>query len=611
MEEQLVPKRTNKGSVIWRFFGYREEDVEQVKPICKVCKKTVLTKGSSTTNMLHHLKTHPVQYEESVTLRTSCTPAKTPPPAACQMTLAASFSKTTPYEKTSQRWRDITDAITNFIAQDMMPINTVEKPGFRKLIKTLDPKYEMPGRRHFSEKAIPELYTSERQKLARRLQDVTSFSSTADLWSSRTMEPYLSFTVHFIDNNWELNNACLQTSFFPKDHTAELLAEGLHEVLKAWDLPVNRQVCLTTDNGANIVKAARLNDWVRLQCFGHRLHLAIEKSMKDARIDRAVGVCKKVVSSFSFSWKKRREMAAVQRTLNLPPHQLISESPTRWGSRQHMIERILEQEQAIAQVLAANKSSRHLVPTWQDMDVLDSVNKALKPLVEFTDALSGEGYVTVSFVKPVLHLFHSNILAVQEGDTDLTKSIRATIMDYLMEKFDDVATNDLLDMAGLLDPRFKTAYIDEDRVEVIKSSAIEEMESLSVTGGQPDDPSVAEPHASTEPPKKKTLGSFFKKARAPSTTTSGSSKEQLTTELSTYLQTVDADSESDPLLWWKHEQMFPNLRHLAKKYLCVQATSSPSERVFSTSGNVVTCHRASLKPEAVDRLVFLAQNLKK
>lgn len=34
-------------------------------------------------------------------------------------------------------------------------------------------------------------------------------------------------------------------------------------------------VCITTDNGANIVKAASLNNWTRLQCFGHRLHLAI------------------------------------------------------------------------------------------------------------------------------------------------------------------------------------------------------------------------------------------------------------------------------------------------------------------------------------------------
>lgn len=317
--------------------------------------------------------------------------------------------------------------------------------------------------------------------------------------------------------------------------------------------------------------------------------------MKDDRIDRAVAVCKKIVSSFSFSFKRRKDMAALQQKLNLPAHQLVSESPTRWGSRQKMIERILEQERAISQVLATDKKTRHLILTWQDIDVLESVNKALKPLSEFTDAISGEDYVTVSFVKPVLHLFQSNILADQESDTALTKSIRTTILNYLREKFGDVSTNDLLDMAGLLDPRFKVAYIDEDRVEVIKSRAIEEMESLSVSAiAESGERSVvAEPPDSTEPepPKKKTLGSFFKRAK-PSSATSG--KDQLATELSTYLQMADAVSESDPLAWWKeHEQMFPNLRNLAKKYLCVPATSSPSERVFSTSGNIVTCNRAS------------------
>lgn len=95
-----------------------------------------------------------------------------------------------------------------------------------------------------------------------------------------------------------------------------------------------------------------------------------------------------------------------------------------------------------------------------------------------------------------------------------------------------------------------------------------------------------------------------------SATATPSLRELMKTELSAYLQFVSADSESDPLHWWKdHEEMFPNLKNVAKKYLCVPATSSPSERVFSTNGNVVTCHRASLKPEAMDRLVFLAQNL--
>uniref|UniRef100_A0A0E9U350 Uncharacterized protein n=1 Tax=Anguilla anguilla TaxID=7936 RepID=A0A0E9U350_ANGAN len=34
---------------------------------------------------------------------------------------------------------------------------------------------------------------------------------------------------------------------------------------------------------------------------------------------------------------------------------------------------------------------------------------------------SGEKYVSVSFVKPVLHLFNTSILAVEEEDTDLTR----------------------------------------------------------------------------------------------------------------------------------------------------------------------------------------------
>lgn len=162
--------------------------------------------------------------------------------------------------------------------------------------------------------------------------------------------------------------------------------------------------------------------------------------MKDPRIDRAVAVCKKVVSSFSFSWKRRRDLATAQQELNLPAHQLISESPTRWGSREKMIERVLEQEQAIPQVLAADKKTRHLVLTWQDLEVLESVHKALKPLLEITNAPSGESYVTVSYVKPVLHLFQSSLLARQENDTPLTQSIKASILDYLREKYSDPST---------------------------------------------------------------------------------------------------------------------------------------------------------------------------
>lgn len=82
--------------------------------------------------MFHHLKTHLVQYEECAKLRTPLTPHKdTKPPGTNQRTVAASFTTATPSDKTSRRWREITAAVGIHIAQDMMPINVVEKPGFR------------------------------------------------------------------------------------------------------------------------------------------------------------------------------------------------------------------------------------------------------------------------------------------------------------------------------------------------------------------------------------------------------------------------------------------------------------------------------------------------
>ena len=71
--------------------------------------------------------------------------------------------------------------------------------------------------------------------------------------------------------------------------------------------------------------------------------------MKDDRVERAIGTCKKIVSAFSYTWKRRIETANGQAELNLPPHRLITETPTRWGSRQQVIQQVLEQERAISQ----------------------------------------------------------------------------------------------------------------------------------------------------------------------------------------------------------------------------------------------------------------------
>lgn len=137
-----------------------------------------------------------------------------------------------------------------------------------------------------------------------------------------------------------------------------------------------------------------------------------------------------------------------------------------------MIQRFLEQGQAITKVLSADKKSRHLVPTWQDIEVLKAIQKALKPLQDFTDALSGEEYVTISYVKPVLHLFNTSLLAHEDDDIELCKSTKACIVEYLNSKYADPANCDLLDMTLLVDPWFRDKYIPSEKVSAVKNQAV-------------------------------------------------------------------------------------------------------------------------------------------
>ncbi len=54
-EEELVVKR-GATSTIWNWFGYRKSDADQTTVVCKVCRKTVVTKSGNTSNLFHHLK---------------------------------------------------------------------------------------------------------------------------------------------------------------------------------------------------------------------------------------------------------------------------------------------------------------------------------------------------------------------------------------------------------------------------------------------------------------------------------------------------------------------------------------------------------------------------
>jgi len=81
-------------------------------------------------------------------------------------------------------------------------------------------------------------------------------------------------------------------------------------------------------------------------------------------------------------------------------------------------------------------------------------------------------------------------------------------------------------------------------------------------------------------------------------------------ELDTYFKMPALPSSKvDVLAWWKvHEPVLPLLAEIARKYLCIPASSDPSERLFSASGNVCTKLRSSLDPTNLEMIVYLHEN---
>ena len=68
-------------------------------------------------------------------------------------------------------------------------------------------------------------------------------------------------------------------------------------------------------------------------------------------------------------------------------------------------------------------------------------------------------------------------------------------------------------------------------------------------------------------------------------------------------------SKLDPLDWWQENKTkYPHIAVLARKWLSVPATSTPSERVFSICGIVNTAKRSKMNGKSIENQVLIHNN---
>ena len=82
-------------------------------------------------------------------------------------------------------------------------------------------------------------------------------------------------------------------------------------------------------------------------------------------------------------------------------------------------------------------------------------------------------------------------------------------------------------------------------------------------------------------------------------------------ELADYVN-MKVGKDVDMMSFWKENRpVLPQLFKVACRILCVPASSSASERVFSTAGRLLEKRRTNLSPDSTNSLLFLHSNLQK
>jgi len=80
-------------------------------------------------------------------------------------------------------------------------------------------------------------------------------------------------------------------------------------------------------------------------------------------------------------------------------------------------------------------------------------------------------------------------------------------------------------------------------------------------------------------------------------------------ELSDYVNMKISKGVDMMDFWRDNRSVLPKMFWLARRILCIPASSAASERVFSAAGRLLEKRRTNLAPDSVNSLLFLNSNM--
>ncbi|XDV21825.1 hypothetical protein PO909_026845 [Leuciscus waleckii] len=305
-------------------------------------------------------------------------------------------------------------------------------------VEILEPRFDIPSRKYFAEKIIPALYDQTRAKVESALESAEKVGLTCDWWTSRATESYITFTVHFINEDWEIKSYVLQTRAMHETHTGTHIADVLKAAVGEWNLDAKKPV-VVTDNASNMRVAMDLTGYQHVRCFAHVLNLASQRALKIAAVTKVLVKVRRISTFFHRSTTGAEALKRNQKLLGLPLHKLITDMPVRWNSGLQKV----------------RKNVTDCALTENDISSAEEMVEALRPMLVETNIMCEEKNSTISVVAPL----HAQLLrdtTSTEEDSPLVREIKGAINQDLSKRYQSEVEKDLLRMSSALDPRFKS-----------------------------------------------------------------------------------------------------------------------------------------------------------
>ena len=616
-----APTRSECRSDVWQFF---EANNSKQRAVCRLCARSFVYKSAvgTTSNLRKHLASqhasHWEQHRASERTKTS--------------TQWGGEKKKGPLDLFVRKMTcapgragQLTDAIVDMVALDLRPCSFVSGAGFQKLMNLAEPGYRVPSKTHITT-LLGKKHVEGRTRLKKLLSSASAVALTTDMWTSRATEGYLTATVHFISDEWKMCSFVLETAGFVKHHTGENIGKRLVDIADSFEI-TSKVVSLTHDEAANqcaaIREACKLAvtqhkdaSWKSLVCAAHRLQSCIRYALDVEGISDLLKCSRKLVGHFRHSCKASQALKEKQQEDRARKRirKVIQDVPTRWNSSYYMLERLIDLRMPIIAVLTdkniSKQSDAELDLTAHQWLLADSLVTVLKPFELATTLLSAEENVSLSCILPIMEGLNRGVRSSPNDILEI-KQCKAILNEQLTQRFelDSVDAASLPVLASLLDPRFKNAKFFPDPAD--KQEAQEALLAL-IKEAAPSDTTATVQTPGSPPEKRCDKGQSPWDIVGVEFDSCGVSdvKQTEEDELKQYFDEEPLPRHKNPLDWWKvKSSTFPRLSIVARRTLCITATSTPAERVFSVGGLVANQQRATLSPANLDAIVFLNKNV--